>query len=414
MLFAFMQPIFSQTFWDQKQLDTFNMDNRLLDITITTFNDPKYTPITDISRLKEVNSCVDLIFKNTQLSSLDFDKDLNLKGVSTLQILNNEKLKSIKGLRKMIGIYVIFIDSNSVLESVDISMDSIDILRGVIINNNPKLKEIKIVSNRPYNGLNRIDDLSDFGHFLEVRNNNSLKKFSYLAEHLENSTVTDIDIENNAFLDSIVINKFNSYLTSISKSNDSLGSKFYLKIIAPVGLGTPYKHIGVRLTIADNDSLTYIGGGFENNPYSLITFNVFNNPKLNDLCRFKQKILDFPDPQSNMNILYTVRQNGVGAESIEAIKANKCGAASNIKSTISKSEIDIDISPNPAVNELSIVSKIDKKIILGIYNLQGQKMKRIELEHHENINITNYPEGMYIIKSESKDIEWMKKLLIQR
>lgn len=407
-----VQSVSAQTFWDQKQLDTFNMDNSLYTVIITSVDDPKYTPILDLSKLKTRHTYGNLILKKTQLTSLDFERDLNIY-TATIQIVNNEKLKYIKGLRNIVGLGVLYIDSNTALESLEITMDSIDGVRGFMINNNPILKEIKIVSNRPYNGLNWINDLSDFGHYLEVKNNNSLKKFTYLAEHIENSTLTDIDIENNASLDSIVINKFNSYLTSIVKSQDSLGSKFYLKIIAPVGLGTPYKHIGVRLTIADNSSLTYIGGGFENNPYSLITFNVFNNPKLKNLCMFKQKILDFPDPQSNMNTLYTVRQNDIGAESIEAIKANKCGASSLINEGKTMQDVAIEISPNPTINELNIHNKIGKKIMLGIYNLQGQKISMFSIERNETIDVSNYPEGLYILKTEDKDLKWTEKFIVQ-
>ncbi len=58
-----VQSVSAQTFWDQKQLDTFNMDNSLFTVIITSVDDPKFTPILDLSRLKTLRSYGNLILK---------------------------------------------------------------------------------------------------------------------------------------------------------------------------------------------------------------------------------------------------------------------------------------------------------------------------------------------------------------
>ena len=179
----------------------------------------------------------------------------------------------------------------------------------------------------------------------------------------------------------------------------------------PPGLGDDLNHLGVRITITDNNSLKYIGGGFEKEPYNLITFDVKNNLSLNNLCVFKQKILEFPNPQSNIDFLYPVSNNAAGAESIEAIKSNKCGVNNSINE-ISNSFTAI-ISPNPAKDKVNFNISGKGKSQIFIHDMQGKLMEKRMIENRDMLDVTNYAEGIYLIDIIKDGERQARKLVIE-
>ncbi|MDT8394434.1 MAG: PKD domain-containing protein [Bacteroidales bacterium] len=61
--------------------------------------------------------------------------------------------------------------------------------------------------------------------------------------------------------------------------------------------------------------------------------------------------------------------------------------------------VQIDLYPNPAVNSINIASNHDGEMSVFIYNITGQQMYYGErLENHQVINVSNFENGLYVVK----------------
>jgi bacillolysin len=65
---------------------------------------------------------------------------------------------------------------------------------------------------------------------------------------------------------------------------------------------------------------------------------------------------------------------------------------------------EISLYPNPARNNLNIVSSLDMEMTVFIYNLRGQQVYYGErLDNHQVIDVSNFDNGLYIVKVISDD-----------
>lgn len=75
------------------------------------------------------------------------------------------------------------------------------------------------------------------------------------------------------------------------------------------------------------------------------------------------------------------------------------------------------VYPNPAQNELNIVSKNEKAVSLSLMSLDGKLVKSEKLQEGDNkINLENYPAGIYIyqIMDQDQNILLRSKVTLQR
>ena len=90
--------------------------------------------------------------------------------------------------------------------------------------------------------------------------------------------------------------------------------------------------------------------------------------------------------------------------------------ASDIKELIDLS-IKVEIYPNPASDFITLV--IDRNtntdFILNIYNLTGALVKTERLKYnHQQINIGDLRNGIYMVEIRSKGLTGIQKLIIKR
>jgi hypothetical protein len=70
---------------------------------------------------------------------------------------------------------------------------------------------------------------------------------------------------------------------------------------------------------------------------------------------------------------------------------------------------NIDIYPNPAVNNLTIESP--QSAIIEITNIQGQLIKTFTISGKTNIDISSLPSGVYIIEAKTDKEMTVKKFV---
>lgn len=67
-------------------------------------------------------------------------------------------------------------------------------------------------------------------------------------------------------------------------------------------------------------------------------------------------------------------------------------------------ETIIDLYPNPATNNINIVSSTDAEMTIFVYNISGQQMYYGErLDNHQVIDVSNLERGLYVVKVISDD-----------
>ena len=199
----------------------------------------------------------------------------------------------------------------------------------------------------------------------------------------------------------------------MNKSLDSLGSNFYKIILGSSGLGTDFNQVGVRVDLSGNDSLRFIGGGFQNENYDLISLTIQNNNRLNNLCVFKPKILSFPDPQSNLPLLYKIYYNAQGANSIKEVISADCSQNSGINNTVQSQHV-FNLYPNPNHGNFQLKFPDEDMYDVTVINYLGIKVYHSMASNSNNeIHLTHIPKGNYILKCMNKNYDKTIKLLVE-
>lgn len=403
----------SQTysFFNQRQIDTFH-ENNLPDYVLIAGSDTN-DPINNINNLisKNFDATQELYITGTSILNLDLSL-INLKNITTLGINSNKQLKDLIGLNKLKFFNTVRIYDNDSLLNVLLEFDSLDFGNNIRIYRNNSMKNIQINFKDsfhfdPKNIL--LPNYDGFGLF--VNDNNSLKRIRSNF-NIGNGAMSKLYVENNKLLDSIIVNKFNSkraILGSIKEPN----SDTYKLIMNDWISSGEYNDLGIRISLYNNDSLKFLGGGFHQYNYDLVMLTIKNNPILSNLCSLQQKIIDFPNPKSNITSLYNINSNSKGANSIEEVVDQACTPKSIIQ--LNHNNANIRISPNPAFEYL-YVSGLDKsEYDIKINSLVGQIVYHSLLtEDNAIINLPVLPYGYYIVSVNGKDLNINEKILINR
>ena len=92
-------------------------------------------------------------------------------------------------------------------------------------------------------------------------------------------------------------------------------------------------------------------------------------------------------------------QSGVTpAIPLETIKRLELDAVSNFISVADWGESTILIYPNPTSDKLYFSSPSEQNVLVAIYSLNGQLLKREQVSTSENLDVSSLSKGIYIIK----------------
>lgn len=406
---------FSQThFWTQKQIDTFNdyLGTDVYIFTMESLNDP----IVNIKPLMTKNwqGVSNMNIFNTSVIEIDFT-GVKHDYLEYLHIFKNKELKTIKGLNKLVNYRTIAIDSNDKLEQINFQFDTLNSGSIIYVRGNPKLMSIdlKYMTDFYYYYLDPFYmNFYNDGHGMYIANNKSLKRISYNKQKGD-GRLSRFFVLNNTSLDSIIFNKIN---TGPAKSSnvDTFSSTKYFQFSSFNGFhtGNNYEK-GFRLNITGNDSLRYIGTNFGNDTFSLVSLVIKNNTNLNDLCIFKKKILEFPNPQSNLSLLYDISNNAPGANSISEVVSGECKKTTPIRD-ITVVQNSIAVWPNPASSYLSVTLPDENVYDVTFINSVGQEVWRGKVSNEQNmLSVANFSKGLYLLRFKEKTGTQTVKCMIE-
>ena len=374
-------------------------------------------PITNIDNLKNFifyNQVTIKIFY-TRIKTLDFS-DFKFNFLYSMFIEQNRELKEIKGMNKVINCSGIVIDSNSKLETIDFNYDSLNGSTNIYVFGNPSLKSVSLAYNKDFL-TDRFENFyyiyyNSYGHGVYINNNPSLRKIIY-NKKLGKGRISRFWVLNNRSLDSIIVNKVNNNIFKYTM-DDTLSSTMYKKGAAfnefENGI---FSDLGVRFNISNNDSLRYVGGGFEKDTFSIVSLLIKNNPKLTNLCLFKPAILAFPNPQSNLPLLYQISNNAIGTSSLAEITSTDCSQKSGINTTVQSQNL-FNLYPNPNHGNFQLKFPDEDMYDVTVINYLGIKVYHSMASNSNNvIHLTHIPKGNYILKCMNKNYDKTIKLLVE-
>lgn len=81
-----------------------------------------------------------------------------------------------------------------------------------------------------------------------------------------------------------------------------------------------------------------------------------------------------------------------------------------IATGISQTEqtVEMFIYPNPAQNFIRIANSSSEKMTISIYSLSGKLMQSGEFSSDDEINVSNLPSGLYLLKANNKILKISK------
>jgi len=71
------------------------------------------------------------------------------------------------------------------------------------------------------------------------------------------------------------------------------------------------------------------------------------------------------------------------------------------------------VYPNPAKNSLKIICNTGKETKFNLVNSIGNVVDIIKVNGEKNLNIVNYPEGIYFLVDKSGEMQTMKFIIIK-
>ena len=243
--------------------------------------------------------------------------------------------------------------------------------------------------------LSGLSVLTSIGGFLWVLDNPELNSLS----GLDNITYVGgiLNINNNDALTNLMglhnIDSVNNKLVIIY--NDGIANLSGLESITFINRG---------LLIWYNNKLTSLSGIDNIDALSIDTLDIRGNPSLSS-CEVKSVCDYLANPTGGT----VIQNNHSGCNSPEEVIT----ACENLSVTNNNFEYLIKVFPNPAVDEISILSKNSFVINeLTIYNQLGQKvLHRNEIS--ESIDISTLGQGIYIIELTSSTLKMRQKLIIE-
>ncbi len=321
---------------------------------------PAIIDLTGLNNLESIGEGLYLVY----LQSL-----VNLEGLNNLQLVggdfvinNNNALSSLVGIESLNSIGgELFIWGNDVLPDLE-GLGNLNSVSG----------EIRIESNSSLISLNGLDGLEIIDNNLIVNTNNSLYSLSGLNNVTSIGGYLAID-----------------YNTSLEEISD-------LSNLSSIG---GYLHISL------NFSLT-----------SLLGLDNINSTSIDSLFIFYNSLLSTCDVESICNYLSNptgtieISNNTDGCDSMEEVlEACSIGVDEYLKSIE-----DIFIFPNPASNVISL-SDINHSLVknVKIYDLMGNNVVFVN-QLTNSLDISMFPQGIYIVEIEGEEDMKMKKLIINR
>jgi hypothetical protein len=132
--------------------------------------------------------------------------------------------------------------------------------------------------------------------------------------------------------------------------------------------------------------------------------DIYDNPKLKDLCVLRDGLVKFYDGLSPKNIgSFRVYNNGPGASSIEDLRAADCSWLADTFTTVYETNAaagGLKIYPNPTRGRFNIHAPSGKQIQkVSVYTLQGAAVPvKFEAGRRNVVEMDNPEKGMFILK----------------
>jgi hypothetical protein len=323
---------------------------------------PALISLTGLESLTSIGNSV-WIWDNSSLTSLSA-----LKGITSLEnmwIRGNTTLTNLEGLENLTSIHGgLGITSNT-------SLTSLSALEGLVT-----LNTLLIYSNDSLTNLTGLEGLTSIG-YLEILDNHSL------------TSLTGLD--NLSYIEfGLVI------------GNEPIGNPALSSLTALEGLS----FVGGKLWIIDNHSLTSLSGLENIDADSIANVCISNNPNLS-ICHFKS-ICDYLNiPNGEISI----HDNAPGCTNPEEVQ-DSCEAHAGYNE-IWLGDFGINLFPNPASQKFNISAEGFTIEEIALYTLTGQQVYAIRSKP-KSIDISNLPEGMYIVEVTLEGRKIRQKLLVHR
>lgn len=318
----------------------------------------------------------ELYISNNLLNSIDISNNLDLEivtcslnSISELDVSNNTVLEVLWCYSNNLN--TLSIANNPMLESFfcgDNNLSELD------ISNNSHLDVVSC-------GQNNLNELN-------VTNNSLI---TYLD--ISNNNINDLDISSNPHLKRILCS--NNNLTELDLTNAPDLLLFYALFNGLEEIDVS-QNPNLRFLRLENNNLNHLD--LRNNYNSQISdFNSTNNPNLSCI---------YVDDDTAIHL-----QNWItDAHSNFVIDESACNAL-NITESIKPA--GFQMYPNPA-NSIVFVSVPETNALLEVYSLKGQLVQRQVLLFGQNeINLSNYSSGMYVVKIATESTSLSKKLIIE-
>jgi hypothetical protein len=317
---------------------------------------------------------------------------INMTGLNNLEVIggsfaskDNYALLNFVGLNNVYTISGdLFLDMNYKLSSLT-GFDKLDYLGGSLVaSNNPKFVN--------FSGLEDLDSIG--GDVL-------------ISSNTEMSSMTGLD--NLASIGGNVLISGNTGMSSMTGLDNlaSIGGGFkfeYNTALNDITSLIRLNAIGGDLFINSNSVLSSLYGLDSIASNSIGNLSITNNTGLSE-CEVRSICDYLGSPNGNVSI----SGNGAGCSSEQEVW---------LECTVSVSEFnptqDFLIYPNPAVNEVHIVSSNKAMLIeASIYDLLGRKVL-LDASYGNSINVSKLSEGLYVIEILTEEAKVRQKLMVSR
>lgn len=195
--------------------------------------------------------------------------------------------------------------------------------------------------------------------------------------------------------------------------------------------------INLGATDIDGDSLVYafytpFDGASASNPmpnppsappYSAVLYNSpYNSQQAlgNGLCTWDSLTGDFVAAPTNLGtytVGFSVLEYNTAGELLSktykdiviTVNTDPCLPIVSINKIATSSTINL--FPNPTKDYLSIETGLNEQTVLRLYSLQGQLLQTKSFNRQTNLNVEQYPKGIYLLKFENKNEQIVKRFI---
>ncbi len=346
----------------------------------------------------------------------------NLQGIrfitsvdGTLQLMDNENLTTLEDLDKLTSVGGRFrVTNNDKLNNLS-GLENLTYIGGsCIIGGNDELEY-----------LQGLDSLNYIGESLSISSNSDLINIQNLANletieggfsFIRNSKVINLEgLDNVSYLNGELIIYDNFSLRSLSGlegltrigNNIEIGYDYYdfgnpklntIKALINV------TEIGGNIEIYFNDVLNSLEGLDNIDSQTIENLIIVDNNHL-ESCEVKSVCDYLANPVGNI----VIHDNKFGCDDEQEVQA----WCNYVTIPEQSNELNFSIYPNPATNELNIVSNNGDIISeLKVYNHLGQKILTVNNDF-QNIDISNLKDGVYIVELDINNQKQRQKLIIK-